>query len=145
MDIYGFEWNFFVFNSHLIFQIPWFLKSWQHLRHCQIKMQSAYLHFKSPNILSTSNELSQSNFFLESVTPKTPKIKTLVQSYPVGNMFLDFIFILSIFVLSRLRPCRMHAILVPYSVVVWRKWRKICLLMMTSKRNMDLFVFTTTL
>ncbi len=35
-------------------------------------MQFSYLHFKYPNILHTLDELSRSNFFLGSITPKTP-------------------------------------------------------------------------
>ncbi len=38
-------------------------------RHQRIKMQFSYLHFKHPNILRTSDELSRSIFFLESITP----------------------------------------------------------------------------
>ncbi len=41
-------------------------------------MQSAYLQFKHPNILRTSDELSPSNFFLGSIIPKTPEMKKLV-------------------------------------------------------------------
>ena len=39
-------------------------------------MQSAYLPFKHPNILHTSDELSQSIFFLESIIPKISKMKS---------------------------------------------------------------------
>ncbi len=35
-------------------------------------MQSAYLQFKHPNILRTSDELSRPNFFVGSIIPKTP-------------------------------------------------------------------------
>ncbi len=52
-------------------------------RRSRIKMQFSYLHFKQPNILHTSDELSRPNFFLRSITPKMKKI---VWSYPVGNM-----------------------------------------------------------
>ena len=42
------------------------------LRRCrQIKMQFSYLQFDYPNILCTLDELSRSNFFLGSITPKT--------------------------------------------------------------------------
>ncbi len=34
-------------------------------------MQFSYLHFKHPYFLCTLSELSRSNFFLESITPKT--------------------------------------------------------------------------
>ncbi len=39
-------------------------------RHWQIKMQFSYLRLKHPKILRTLDQLSQSNFFLESITPK---------------------------------------------------------------------------
>ncbi len=44
----------------------------------QIKMQFSYLHFRHPNILRTSDELSRSNFLLESITPKTSEMKKSV-------------------------------------------------------------------
>ena len=46
-------------------------------RRRRIKMQSAYLQFKHPNILRTSDELSPPNFFLGSIIPKTPEMKKL--------------------------------------------------------------------
>ncbi len=39
-------------------------------RHPKIKMQFSHLHFKHLNILYTSDELSQSNFFLQSPEKK---------------------------------------------------------------------------
>ena len=47
----------------------------QFKRRRRIKMQSAYLQFKHPNILHTSDELSPPNFFLGSIIPKTPEMK----------------------------------------------------------------------
>ena len=44
-------------------------------------MQPAYFHFKHPNILHTFDELSWSNFFLGSITPKTPEINKLAWSF----------------------------------------------------------------
>ncbi len=38
-------------------------------------MQFSYLHFKHPNILRTSDELSWSNFFQQSITPKASEMK----------------------------------------------------------------------
>ncbi len=40
-------------------------------------MQFSHLHFKHPNIWRTWDELSCSNFFLGSITPKTLKMKKL--------------------------------------------------------------------
>ncbi len=47
-------------------------------RHRRIKMQFSYLHFKQPNILHTSDELSRSIFFMGSITPKTPEMEMSV-------------------------------------------------------------------
>ena len=51
------------------------------LRRRRIKMQSAYLQFKHPNILRTSDKLSPPNFFLGSIIPKTPEIKKFHRLY----------------------------------------------------------------
>ena len=53
-------------------------------------MQFSYLRFKHPNILHTSDELSRSNFFLESITPKTSEIKKSVWPQQAGNMENEF-------------------------------------------------------
>ncbi len=37
-------------------------------------MQLTYLHFKHPNVLRALDELLRSNYFLGSITPKTPEI-----------------------------------------------------------------------
>ncbi len=55
-------------------------------------MQFSYLHFKHPNILHTSDELSRADFFLGSITPNPPEMKELVQSYPMWNMENAFIY-----------------------------------------------------
>ncbi len=60
--------------------LKWTRKGLLYLRECKrrsrIKMQFSYLHFKHPNI-RTSDELSRSNSFLRSITPKTPEMKKL--------------------------------------------------------------------
>ncbi len=50
-----------------------------HIRRRQIKMQFSDLHFKHPHILHTSDELLSSNFFLQSIIPKTSEMEKLVR------------------------------------------------------------------
>ena len=61
-----------------------------------MKMQSKYLHFKHPNILRTWDEISQLNFFLESITPKHPRRSTSEVDKMLGSLkckYADYNFI----------------------------------------------------
>ncbi len=88
--IYNVEWaRHFVIFLYPIVQFPhqvghnivsahflkWYMYIQNKKRRHQIKKQFLYLHFRHPNILRTSDELSRSNFFLESITRKTSNMK----------------------------------------------------------------------
>ncbi len=70
------------------------------LRCQRIKSKFSYFLFEHPNILRTADELSQSNFFLGSITPKTPEMKKLVRSHPTGNMDSFYFLLHSVFTIT---------------------------------------------
>ncbi len=51
-----------------------------------------YLHFKHYNILPTSNEILQSNFFLESITPKTSEMKIWLRKFFIQSTWNVVVF-----------------------------------------------------